>query len=109
MAVKKACEEILTRLEPIKQKMPEKSWAEWIDVAYRDRISLSATGTVYILGLLFVSFLAGLGQNLSVLGIFLCPNGPKTISSIFDKYPDRVTTKPNILQKTLFHILYFRE
>ena len=50
MAVKKACEEILTRLEPIKQKMPEKSWAEWIDVAYRDRISLSATGTVYILG-----------------------------------------------------------
>ena len=50
MAVKKACEEILTRLEPIKQKMPEKSWAEWIDAAYRDRISLSATGTVYILG-----------------------------------------------------------
>ena len=50
MAVKKACEEILTRLEPIKQKMPEKSWAEWIDVAYRDRISLSATGTVHILG-----------------------------------------------------------
>ena len=56
MAVKKACEEILTRLEPIKQKMPEKSWAEWIDVAYRDRISLSATGTVYILGQKSFSF-----------------------------------------------------
>ena len=77
MAVKKACEEILTRLEPIKQKMPDKSWAEWIDVAYRDRISLSATGTVYILGLLFVSFLAGLGQNLSVLASFSAQTAQK--------------------------------
>ena len=44
MAVKNACEEILARLTPIKEKMPEKSWKEWIEVAYRDRISLSATG-----------------------------------------------------------------
>ena len=35
MAVKVACEEILSRLEPIKQKMPEKAWTEWIETAYR--------------------------------------------------------------------------
>ena len=44
MAVKKACEEILRRLEPIRARLPDKSWKDWIVAAYRDRISLSATG-----------------------------------------------------------------
>ena len=44
MAVQKACEELNRRLEPIKQKMPGKSWNEWIVAAYRERIQLSATG-----------------------------------------------------------------
>lgn len=44
MAVKRACEEICKRLEPIKQKMPNKSWKDWVHSAYLERISLSATG-----------------------------------------------------------------
>ncbi len=44
MAVKNACEEIVRRLEPVRQKMPDKSWKDWIATAYRERIQLSATG-----------------------------------------------------------------
>lgn len=46
MAVKIACEEIVKRLTPYKEKMsPEgKTWTDWVVAAYRDRVSLSATG-----------------------------------------------------------------
>ena len=43
-AVQIACEELVKRLKPIKEKMPNGSWKEWIDAAYKERISLSATG-----------------------------------------------------------------
>uniref|UniRef100_H2YV29 Xanthine dehydrogenase/oxidase n=1 Tax=Ciona savignyi TaxID=51511 RepID=H2YV29_CIOSA len=44
MAVKNACEKILTRLEPLKNQNPKMSWVEITMKAYLERISLSATG-----------------------------------------------------------------
>ncbi|XP_031555377.1 xanthine dehydrogenase/oxidase-like [Actinia tenebrosa] len=44
MAVKIACDHILERLAPIKKKNPKGTWEEWINTAYFNRISLSATG-----------------------------------------------------------------
>ncbi|XP_030265629.1 aldehyde oxidase 1-like isoform X2 [Sparus aurata] len=44
MAVKNACMTLYQRLEPIRQKDPKGSWESWIDAAYFEKISLSATG-----------------------------------------------------------------
>ena len=45
MAVKIACEKILDRLKPIRAKLASKAtWSEVIRTAYRERVSLSATG-----------------------------------------------------------------
>ncbi|XP_076807856.1 xanthine dehydrogenase/oxidase-like [Clavelina lepadiformis] len=44
MAVKNACEVIVSRLQPIQSKYPELSWNETIEKAYFEQISLSATG-----------------------------------------------------------------
>ncbi|XP_048590290.1 xanthine dehydrogenase/oxidase [Nematostella vectensis] len=43
-AVKVACEQILMRLAPFKKDNPEGTWEEWVQAAYLDRVSLSATG-----------------------------------------------------------------
>ncbi|RXG67436.1 Xanthine dehydrogenase [Armadillidium vulgare] len=44
MAVLDACRVIQKRLEPYKSKMADKSWNDWVQAAYMDRVSLSATG-----------------------------------------------------------------
>ncbi|KAL9892420.1 xanthine dehydrogenase rosy [Glossina fuscipes fuscipes] len=44
MAVLDACRKLNERLEPIKKANPKGTWAEWINAAYFERISLSATG-----------------------------------------------------------------
>ncbi|KAJ8045748.1 Xanthine dehydrogenase/oxidase [Holothuria leucospilota] len=44
MAVKNACEKILNRLKPMKDKHPGGTWEEWVQEAYLARINLSATG-----------------------------------------------------------------
>ncbi|KAB0379218.1 hypothetical protein FD755_007002 [Muntiacus reevesi] len=43
-AVQNACQILLKRLEPIIKKNPEGAWEEWIEAAFEQRISLSATG-----------------------------------------------------------------
>ncbi|XP_060042807.1 xanthine dehydrogenase/oxidase isoform X2 [Erinaceus europaeus] len=43
-AVYAACQTILQRLEPYKNKKPAGSWDEWVLAAYQDAVSLSATG-----------------------------------------------------------------
>ncbi|XP_047507140.1 xanthine dehydrogenase [Pieris napi] len=44
MAVLQACETLVKRLEPYKEKNPEGTWENWVSAAYFDRVSLSATG-----------------------------------------------------------------
>ncbi|XP_022211535.2 xanthine dehydrogenase [Drosophila obscura] len=44
MAVLDACEKLNKRLAPIKEALPQGTWQEWINKAYFDRVSLSATG-----------------------------------------------------------------
>lgn len=44
MAVIDACEILLKRLEPYKAKNSKGKWADWVQAAYFDRVSLSATG-----------------------------------------------------------------
>ncbi|KAM9767058.1 aldehyde oxidase 1-like isoform 2-T2 [Menidia menidia] len=44
MAVKDACETLYKRLEPVRLKDPKGSWESWINAAYFEKISLSATG-----------------------------------------------------------------
>ncbi|KAI0224323.1 Xanthine dehydrogenase/oxidase, partial [Lamellibrachia satsuma] len=44
MAILHACETILQRLEPYKEKNPSGSWVDWVNAAYMDRVSLSTTG-----------------------------------------------------------------
>ncbi|KAJ0009401.1 hypothetical protein NQD34_001103 [Periophthalmus magnuspinnatus] len=44
MAVKEACQILYQRLKPIMQKNPEGSWESWVNKAFFDKISLSATG-----------------------------------------------------------------
>ncbi|KAM5153274.1 aldehyde oxidase 1-like [Mantella aurantiaca] len=44
MAVKDACGKLRKRLEPIISKNPEDSWESWVEEAFFQRISLSATG-----------------------------------------------------------------
>jgi len=39
-----ACKEIMKRLQPIIDNDPKGTWEEWIQTAYYQRISLSATG-----------------------------------------------------------------
>uniref|UniRef100_A0A2K5XKD2 aldehyde oxidase n=1 Tax=Mandrillus leucophaeus TaxID=9568 RepID=A0A2K5XKD2_MANLE len=43
-AVQNACQILLKRLEPIIKKHPEGTWENWIEAAFEQRISLSATG-----------------------------------------------------------------
>ncbi|XP_073407554.1 aldehyde oxidase-like isoform X2 [Dendrobates tinctorius] len=44
MAVKDACEKLRKRFEPIVSKNPEGNWKSWVEEAFNERISLSATG-----------------------------------------------------------------
>ncbi|XP_039429165.1 xanthine dehydrogenase [Culex pipiens pallens] len=44
MAVLNACKVINERLEPYKKQFPDKDWNFWVNKAYFDRVSLSATG-----------------------------------------------------------------
>ncbi|XP_041821797.1 aldehyde oxidase 6 isoform X2 [Chelmon rostratus] len=44
MAVKNACQTLYQRLEPIRQKNPKGSWESWVEAAFFEKISLSATG-----------------------------------------------------------------
>uniref|UniRef100_A0A8C9A0K0 aldehyde oxidase n=1 Tax=Prolemur simus TaxID=1328070 RepID=A0A8C9A0K0_PROSS len=43
-AVQNACQILVKRLEPIIKKNPEGTWEDWIEAAFEQRISLSATG-----------------------------------------------------------------
>ncbi|KAB1279438.1 Aldehyde oxidase 2 [Camelus dromedarius] len=43
-SLKIACQILLKRLEPIIKKNPEGTWEDWIEAAFEQRISLSATG-----------------------------------------------------------------
>ncbi|XP_070496874.1 xanthine dehydrogenase-like [Chironomus tepperi] len=43
-AVMEACGILNDRLHVYREKMPDKSWNDWIQAAYFDRVSLSATG-----------------------------------------------------------------
>lgn len=43
-AVQNACQILLKRLEPIIKKNPEGTWENWVEAAFEQRISLSATG-----------------------------------------------------------------
>ncbi|XP_038627943.1 xanthine dehydrogenase/oxidase-like [Tachyglossus aculeatus] len=44
MAIQAACQTILERLKPFKEKNPKGSWEEWVNAAYLAPVSLSATG-----------------------------------------------------------------
>ncbi|KAG7306042.1 hypothetical protein JYU34_008617 [Plutella xylostella] len=44
MAVLQACEKVVARLQPYKEKNPEGKWEDWVNAAFFDRVSLSATG-----------------------------------------------------------------
>ncbi|XP_071320850.1 aldehyde oxidase 5 isoform X2 [Trachinotus anak] len=44
MAVKDACEKLMTRLQPLMEKNPKDTWKQWINDAFFQKISLSATG-----------------------------------------------------------------
>uniref|UniRef100_A0A8B9J264 Aldehyde oxidase 1 n=1 Tax=Amazona collaria TaxID=241587 RepID=A0A8B9J264_9PSIT len=44
MAVKDACQTLLSRLQPIINKNPKGTWNEWIKEAFEQSVSLSATG-----------------------------------------------------------------
>ncbi|XP_069839456.1 aldehyde oxidase-like isoform X2 [Dendropsophus ebraccatus] len=44
MAVQSACQKIMQRLEPIKAANPKGSWKDWVNEAFLQSISLSATG-----------------------------------------------------------------
>ncbi|XP_073502615.1 aldehyde oxidase-like [Phyllobates terribilis] len=44
MAVKSACEKLMERLKPIKEANPKGSWKDWVNEAFLQSISLSATG-----------------------------------------------------------------
>lgn len=44
MAVLNACNIINERLAPYKKQFPKETWESWINKAYMDRVSLSATG-----------------------------------------------------------------
>ncbi|XP_077439045.1 xanthine dehydrogenase/oxidase [Vanacampus margaritifer] len=43
-AVSNACQLLIERLEPYKNKNPKGSWEDWVKAAYFDRVNLSANG-----------------------------------------------------------------
>ncbi|XP_077870156.1 xanthine dehydrogenase/oxidase-like [Saccoglossus kowalevskii] len=43
-AVKNACEILMGRLNPFIKDNPNGTWKEWVNIAYQNRVSLSATG-----------------------------------------------------------------
>ncbi|XP_060062960.1 xanthine dehydrogenase/oxidase-like [Ylistrum balloti] len=43
-AILDACNKIMDRLRPYKQKIPKGQWKDWVNAAYMDRVGLSATG-----------------------------------------------------------------
>lgn len=51
MAVLKACQTILERLEPFKRSNPKGSWKDWVGAAYVNCVSLSATGFYSVPGI----------------------------------------------------------
>uniref|UniRef100_K7FMW0 Xanthine dehydrogenase/oxidase n=1 Tax=Pelodiscus sinensis TaxID=13735 RepID=K7FMW0_PELSI len=51
MAVFNACKTILKRLEPFKSSNPKGSWKDWVNEAYVNCVSLSATGFYRVPGL----------------------------------------------------------
>lgn len=44
MAVLEACQTLVKRLQPFKEKNPNGKWEDWVLAAFLDRVSLSATG-----------------------------------------------------------------
>uniref|UniRef100_A0A8R1DVT0 FAD-binding PCMH-type domain-containing protein n=2 Tax=Caenorhabditis japonica TaxID=281687 RepID=A0A8R1DVT0_CAEJA len=74
LAVQDACRQILERLEPFKKENPEGGWLEWVNSAYVNRVSLSASG----FGIIHhepVDFFNGKGAELfgySVYGTAAC-------------------------------------
>ncbi|XP_034827356.1 xanthine dehydrogenase [Maniola hyperantus] len=44
MAVLEACQTLMKRLQPYKDKNPNGKWEDWVSAAFVDRVSLSATG-----------------------------------------------------------------
>ncbi|KAG6445382.1 hypothetical protein O3G_MSEX003918 [Manduca sexta] len=44
MAVLEACQTLVKRLQPFKEKNPNGKWEDWVSAAYVARVSLSATG-----------------------------------------------------------------
>ncbi|CAG9578686.1 unnamed protein product [Danaus chrysippus] len=44
MAVLEACQTLMKRLQPYKDKNPNGKWEDWVSAAYFDRVSLAATG-----------------------------------------------------------------
>ncbi|CAJ0965301.1 unnamed protein product [Ranitomeya imitator] len=44
MAVQSACQKLMERLKPIKEANPKGSWKDWVNEAFLQSISLSATG-----------------------------------------------------------------
>uniref|UniRef100_A0A8D3BQ73 Aldehyde oxidase 5 n=1 Tax=Scophthalmus maximus TaxID=52904 RepID=A0A8D3BQ73_SCOMX len=44
MAVKDACEKLMRRLKPLMEKNPRNTWKQWVNDAFFQKISLSATG-----------------------------------------------------------------
>nr|XP_033800981.1 aldehyde oxidase 1-like isoform X2 [Geotrypetes seraphini] len=44
LAVQRACQALMQRLEPIIKQKPEGTWKDWVEAAFLERISLSATG-----------------------------------------------------------------
>jgi len=43
-----ACEKIMKRLEPYVNRNPNAEWEDWVTAAYLDRVSLSATGSFWL-------------------------------------------------------------
>ncbi|XP_044200638.1 aldehyde oxidase 5 [Thunnus albacares] len=44
MAVKDACEKLMRRLQPLMERNPQNTWKQWVNEAFFQKISLSATG-----------------------------------------------------------------
>uniref|UniRef100_A0A3Q3WWD0 Uncharacterized protein n=1 Tax=Mola mola TaxID=94237 RepID=A0A3Q3WWD0_MOLML len=44
MAIKDACEKLMKRLQPLMEKNPQNTWKQWVNDAFFEKISLSATG-----------------------------------------------------------------
>uniref|UniRef100_A0AC34QK58 Aldehyde oxidase/xanthine dehydrogenase second molybdopterin binding domain-containing protein n=1 Tax=Panagrolaimus sp. JU765 TaxID=591449 RepID=A0AC34QK58_9BILA len=63
LAVQDACEKILERLAPFKKANPTGKWIDWVNEAYRNRISLSTTG-FGIIHSEVVDFMNGKGAEL---------------------------------------------